>query len=116
MKIDYYPPAKHPDSIEPYFVVYCDLLGTNISGDDGELQGETIATATFTVPTGITKVSSNSAAVTIDGVSYAVNTVATVWLSGGTDLTDYACKCVITTATRTLAREFTVPVRARPVE
>ena len=103
---------KHPISIEPYFVVWCDPTGLNTGAeaDDGELQGEAIVTATWTVPTGLTKVSSNQNAVTIDGVSYAANTVTTVWLSGGTDGETYTLLIQITTATRTLAKTFTLPV------
>lgn len=106
---------KDPDSVEPYFIVWCDKDGTNdgSSSDDGELQGETIATATWTVPTGITKDSSNTDAVTIQGVSYSANTVATVWLSGGTHNTDYDILCRITTATRTLDKTITIPVRSQ---
>lgn len=107
-----YAPAKDPNSVEPYFVVWCDPTGTNVSGDGGELQGATIATATWTVPTGITKDSSNQNAVTIAGISYAVNTVCTVWLSGGTVNTDYELLCRITTSDlRTLDQSIIVPVR-----
>jgi hypothetical protein len=104
--------TKHPDSIEPYFVVWCDMDGTNsgAAADDGELQGETIVTATWTVPSGLTKVSQNQNAVTINGTAYGVNTVATVYLSGGTDNSFYEIKCSITTLTRTLAKTFILPV------
>ena len=98
-----YWPSKDPNAVEPYFVVWCDKTGTNVSGDDGELQGATIATAVWTVPTGITAASSNISAVTIDGISYAASTVATVWLTGGTVNTQYSINCRITTSdSRTL--------------
>jgi len=109
-------PAKDPNSIEPYFIVWCDEDGTNDGGatDNGELQGATISTATWTVPTGITKTSDNTSAVTIQGVSYAINTVATIWLSGGTDGTDYECLCRITTSdSRTLDKTITIRVRSQ---
>lgn len=107
-----YAPAKDPNAVEPYFVVWCDPTGTNVSGDNGELQGATISTATWTVPAGITKDSSNQNAVTIAGVSYAVNTVATVWLSSGAVNTDYELLCRITTSDlRTLDQSIIVPVR-----
>lgn len=109
-----YAPPKDPNSVEPYFIVWCDADGTNdgSASDTGELQGATISTATWTVPSGITKDSSNQNAVTIKGVSYGVNTVATVWLSGGTDGTDYDLLCRITTSdSRTLDKTITVPVR-----
>jgi hypothetical protein len=96
-------PAKDPNSIEPYFVVWCDPSGTNVSGDKGELQGATISTVAWTVPTGLTAASNNTNAVTINGISYAVNTVATVWLTGGTVNTQYSINCRITTSdSRTL--------------
>lgn len=103
---------KHPLSIEPYFVVWCDPSGINTgaAADDGMLQGETITGSTWTVPTGITKVSNNDNAVTIDGVAYGAGTVSTIWLSGGTDQVDYEITVVITTPTRTLAKTFTLPV------
>ena len=108
-------PSKDPDNVEPYFIVWCDKDGTNdgSTGDSGELQGATIATATWTVPTGITKASDNKNAVTIAGVSYSANTVATVWLSGGTANTDYDCLCrVVTSDSRTLDKTITIPVRS----
>lgn len=108
-----YVPSKDPDNVEPYFIVWCDIDGTNdgSTSDDGELQGATIATATWTVPTGITKASSNQNAVTIAGVSYAINTVCTVWLSGGTAGTEYTLSCKITTSdSRTLDKSIVIPV------
>ena len=107
---------KDPNNVEPYFFVWCDKDGTNTGGatDTGELQGATISTATVTVASGITKDSDNKSAVTIQGVSYAINTVVTVWLSGGTDGTDYDILCRITTSdSRTLDKTMTVPVRAQ---
>src|SRR3990172_6649420 len=93
-------PPKDPNAIEPYFIVWCDPTGINTgaAADHGELQGATILTATWTVPTGITKASSNQGAVTIHGITYPVNTVCTIWLSGGTDGTDYDLSCLITTS------------------
>ena len=35
------------------------------------------------IPSGITEVSNNKAAITIHGVTYGANTVCTIWLSGG---------------------------------
>jgi hypothetical protein len=107
-------PSKDPNNIEPYFIVWCDQDGTNTGAatDDGELQGATIATATWTVPTGLTKDSSNQNAVTISGVSYGVNTVATIWLSAGIPGVDYPIRCIITTSdSRTLDKTIIIPVR-----
>lgn len=108
-------PEKDPNSVEPYFFIWCDLdAGTNTNGDNGELQGATISTKTITSGSGITVDSSNLAAVTIAGVSYAINTVVTVWLSGGADGTDYEIHCRITTSdSRTLDKTMVVPVRSQ---
>lgn len=106
--------SKDPNNVEPYFLVWCDEDGVNNGSvsDNGELQGATIVTATWTVPTGITKVSSNQNAVTIGGVTYAANTVCTIWLSGGTAREEYLLTCRVTTSDgRTLDQSILVPVR-----
>lgn len=111
-----YAPEKDPNSVEPYFFVWCDKDGTNdgSASDDGELQGATIITKTITADSGITVDSSSLAAVTIRGVSYAINTVVTVTLSGGTDGTNYNILCRITTSdSRTLDKTMIVPVRSQ---
>lgn len=109
-------PAKDPNSIEPYFVVWCDPTGINTGAaiDHGELQGATISSAVWTVPTGITKVSDNTGAVTIHGVAYPINTVATIWLSSGADNTDYDLLChIVTSDGRTLDKTIKIRVRAQ---
>lgn len=68
--------SKDPNSVLDYAVDWSAWLGT-----------DTIATATWTVPTGLTKASDS-----------ATTTVATVWLSGGTVGTEYSVNCRITTA------------------
>ena len=110
-------PSKDPNAIEPYFIVWCDEDGTNtgVATDRGELQGADIASATWTVPTGITKDSDNKDAVTINGVVYAANTVTTIWLKLGTGNKNYACHCQIVTddaTPRTLEKTIIIPVRA----
>lgn len=92
--------SKHPDNIEPYFLVWCSLDGTNNGSkkDKGELQGSTISTSTWTIPPGITKESDNVLAVTIEAVKYNVNTVATIELSGGTSGQKYTLTNKITTS------------------
>ena len=108
-----YAPVKDPANIEPYFFVLCDLKrGTNVSGDNGELQGATISTITsVTATTGLNVDSSNKNAVTIDGISYGVDTVVTAWLSGGTAGTEYTVTCKVTTSdSRTLEYSMIVPV------
>jgi len=107
-------PAKDPHSVEPYFIVWCDEDGTNDGSvdDDGELQGATISTVTWTIPAGITKDSSNQNSVTIHGVLYAINTVCSIWLSGGTANQDYPLLChIVTSDARTLDKTLVIPVR-----
>jgi hypothetical protein len=106
-----YVPSKDPGNIEPFFFVYCDKAGTNVSGDDGELQGATIASYTLTIPTGITKTTDNKNAVTIAGISYGASTVVSVWLSSGTAGTEYSCRCAaVTSDGRTLYKTMIIPV------
>ena len=107
-------PAKDPDDVEPYFVIWCDKDGTNsgVAADDGELQGATISTTAWTVPSGITEDSNNTSAVTIKAVAYGINTVATIWLSGGTIGEEYTLVNKITTSdSRTLSQSIVVPVK-----
>src|SRR5919108_5877151 len=88
-------PAKDPNSVEPYFFIWCDQTGLNdgSANDKGELQGATIATKDVAADSGLTVDSSSLAAVTIQGVTYPINTVVTVWLSGGTDGNTYTVRC-----------------------
>lgn len=116
MTEEIYFPAKDPDSIEPFFFVWCADDGTNdgSADDTGELQGAVIASYTVTVQSGLTKASDAKTAVAIGGVTYPVNTVVSVWLSGGTAGQDYtvACKIVTNEATpRTLEVTRIVQVR-----
>lgn len=111
-----YVPSKDPDNVEPYFFLWCSTDGTNdgTTSDSGELQGATISTiaAASVVSGDVTVDSSNKNAVTIAGVSYAINTVVTVWLSGGTVGTDCEVLCRITTSdSRTLDKTMIVPIR-----
>ena len=109
-------PSKDPQNKEPYFFIWCDLktgLNDGSASDDGELQGATISSYTVTVPDGITKDSDNKNAVTIHGVTYAINTVITVWLSGGTVDQDYDILChVVLSDARELDMTMRLPVRA----
>ena len=107
-------PAKDPDNVEPYHIVWCDKDGTNDGSttDSGELQSATISTSAWTVPSGITEDSNNTAAITIAGVSYGANTVATIWLSGGTAGNVYELTNQITTSdSRTLDKSICVRVK-----
>jgi hypothetical protein len=107
-------PSKDPDDTEPYHIVWIDKDGTNdgTASDNGELQGATISTSAWTVPSGITEDSNNTAAITIAGVSYAINTVATIWLSGGTAGTEYELtNKIVTSDSRTLSQSITIEVK-----
>lgn len=107
---------KDPDSVEPFHVVWCSKNNTNDGSatDTGELQSATIASSTWSIPTGITLDSNNTNSVVIQGVTYAINTVATAWLSGGTAGTEYDCVNEITTSdNRTLNHTITVKVEER---
>jgi hypothetical protein len=65
--------------------------------------GDTIAMSTWIVPTGLTKVTETN-----------TTKLATVWLSGGTDGTNYTITNRITTAAgRTDDRSITIRVRER---
>src|SRR5512139_410875 len=81
---------KDPDAVKDFQINWATWLGT-----------DTIATSTWTVPTGITKASDTS-----------TTTTATIWLSGGTNLTDYELTNKITTASgRTEEETITIKVR-----
>lgn len=108
-------PSKDPEDKEPYFMVWCDKstgLNDGSRADHGELQGTIIVTATWTVPTGITKDDANQNAVSIAGISYEQDTVATIWLDGGDVNENYILTCLITTSDgRTLSKSMLIPVR-----
>jgi hypothetical protein len=91
---------KDPDSSETFTIVWCSKNGTNdgSTGDTGALQGETISVAAGTVPTGLTKVSENTNITTIQGVTYALNTVHNIVMSGGTEGTNYEVFSRVTTS------------------
>ena len=67
---------KDPDAIKDFQINWATWLGT-----------DTISTSTWTVPTGITKVTDTNTTTTV-----------TIWMSGGTNLTDYELSNKITTA------------------
>lgn len=105
---------KDPDSVEPFYIIWCSPDNTNdgSASDTGELQGATISSDDWTVPTGITEDSANNAEVTIKGITYSVNTVSCIWLSSGTADTDYDLVNQIDTSdSRTLDHTITIKVR-----
>lgn len=66
-----------PNDTKTFTVVWCSEDGTNDGGatDTGELQSATISSATVIIPASLTLEAANNNATTIQGVSYAINTV-----------------------------------------
>lgn len=96
-------PPKDPSSVLDYQFDWA--AQSNNTGLTNWLEdGETIVSHVVTVPDGITLVSS---AIINNG------TTVVIWLSGGTNGTDYPINCKITTATRTDVRTAIVPVKTR---
>lgn len=93
---------KDPSDIKDYKFDFAAL--TNGTGSTDFLDsGETISTRTVTVETGLTKDS--------DSIT-DTNTSVTVWVSGGTDKTDYLVTCqIVTSASRTIEKSAWVRVR-----
>jgi len=86
-------PLKDPDSILDYSEDWSDWLAT----------GETLSTAVWTVPAGLTNVAEALG-----------DSAATVWVSGGTAGTTYTVSCLITTTDgRTDRRSFSIGVEVR---
>lgn len=84
---------KDPDAVLDYQIDWSSWLAT----------GETIATSTWTVSTGITKDSDSND-----------TTSATIWLSGGTAGTSYTCtNQIVTNQSRTEERTIRIDVRER---
>ena len=84
--------TKDPNAVLDYTVDWETWLG-----------GDTISTSAWTVGTGLTEDSDSN-----------TTTSATVWLSGGTTGTDYACtNRIVTAAGRTEDRTIHIRVRER---
>lgn len=108
--------AKDPQAVDYYHIVWCSKDGTNDGGssDLGRLQGATIATSNWAISPGseLTKDADNTSAITIRGVDYAINTVATIKVSAGNAGSDYQLTNTITTTDgRTLEETITIRVR-----
>lgn len=111
-----YVPSIDPNNKEPYFYIWCSRDGTNDGSatDYGELQGATITAHTVTPDAGLTLVSSSTAAVTIRGVTYAINTTVTAWFTAATATVgvDYNSLChVVLSDGRELDMTIIIPVR-----
>ena len=86
---------KDPDAVLDY--------GFDWSSDDWLASGEEIQTSTWTVPAGITKDSDSN-----------TTTTTTIWLSGGSDGTDYViANKIVTSDGRTDERSFKILCRER---
>lgn len=84
---------KGPDEVLDYAANWGDWLAT----------GETITTSTWTTPAGITEDSESE-----------TNTVATIWLSGGTVDEDYeVANTIVTSDARTAKRTILIMCRER---
>lgn len=97
--------VKDPDAVLDYSIAW-----------DAWLEGDTIASSSWTVTAGLTKGAEavNASAVTLNGVRRPASTVATVWLSGGNAGTTYTVtNRIVTAAGRTEDRSFRVKVEAR---
>ena len=83
---------KDPDAVDVFGVRWCSRNSTNDGtiSDSGKLQGATISTYDWIVPTGITEDSESVAGFTAQDITFAINTVHRITLSGGTLGTDYA--------------------------
>lgn len=79
-------------------------------------RGDTLTGVTWTVPTGLTKVSEGISATDLidNATTYPAGQVAVVRVSGGTADTDYTITCTVTTASGDIdQRSITVAVRDR---
>ena len=105
--------TKDPNSVEPYYIIWCSSDNTNdgTTSDTGRLQGATISSDSWTVPSDITEDSSNNSSVTIQGITYSANTVSCIWLSSGTDGASYnITNQIVTSDSRTLDQTITIVV------
>jgi len=108
--------TKDPQAVDFYHIVWCSKDGTNDGGadDTGRLQGATISSSNWVISpaNGLTEDAENTAAITIRGVAYAINTVATIKVSAGTAGTDYELtNTIVTSDGRTLEKTITIRVR-----
>jgi hypothetical protein len=108
---------KDPNATDKFHVVWCTLstgLNDGSAADKGKLQSATISSSAWTVPSGITKEADDTDAVSIQGVTYGVDTVANISLSGGTAGSEYdLVNRVVTSDARTLDKTITIKVEER---
>ncbi len=105
---------KSAAEVRPLTVIWGTLatgLNDGTALDTGDLQGETVSSDVWTVAEGLTQDSEDNAAVTVKGVTYASNTVSTIWLSGGTAGAEYSVKvAMVTSGSRTIEKTITVRI------
>jgi hypothetical protein len=97
---------KDPDSTLTVGIHWADVIE----------RGDSLASAVWDVPTGMTKVSEglNGADMIDSGITYPAGEVAIVRVSGGTAGTDYTLTCTVTTASGDVdERSITAAVRER---
>lgn len=96
---------KDPQDEKLYSIVFTDQLST----------GATVASATWDVPVGLTKISDaiNSGSVTRNGRVHVAGTITQVFLSGGTAGTRYTVTChAVCSNAEKIDASFIVDVRA----
>lgn len=87
-------PDKDPADVLDYALDWSDQLALSDPDD-------TISSATWTVPAGLTA-----------GAQFVASGIAAIWLSGGTAGTDYTVTCrIVTTGGRTLERSVKLLVK-----
>ena len=107
---------KDPDATDVFGVRWCSPDGTNTGAgqeDSGKLQGQTLASVNWIMPTGLTEDAESVAAFTAQGISYAIDTVHRITLSGGTLNQDYNITSrIVTSDGRKLDKTITIRVRS----
>ena len=108
--------VKDPDAVDVFGVRWCSKNNTNDGAsvaDTGKLQGATISSYDWIVPTGITEDSESVAEFSAQGITYVINTVHRITLSGGTTGEDYdVVSRIVTSDGRTLDKTITIECRS----
>lgn len=110
--------AIDPGGVDYYSIVWCSRDGTNDGSENdlGELQGATISASSWAISPGgeLTEDANNTSSITIRGITYPINTVATIRVSAGVAGNDYILTNQITTSDgRQLEESITVRCRQK---
>ena len=109
-------PSKDTNDTDFRVLPLCSEDATNdgTASDTGELQGATISSHTAVAQdASITVDSSDLASISYQGITYAVNTAVTIWLSGGTIGTDGEVLVTVTLSDgRVLDETVKIPIEA----